>query len=122
MQEPNRVHLEDRVYAPFLRLQVLEDVVREELHDVDERVRRCDPVLRRAPPRRDRDEQVDRRVLCPPILRLVRVVLVQTLPDPRARNLRGLRLVPRRDKGAQDVRGGLSAGRTVVRDPSANRR
>jgi len=41
----NRIDLQYRVHASRLRPQVLEDVFREEPHDVDERVRNCYSVL-----------------------------------------------------------------------------
>ena len=129
VQEPDRVDLQDRMHRARLRLQVLEDMVREELDDIHERVRRRDSMLRqpriisfphhiptrprestylrRAPPRRHRRHDIDRRVLRAPILRRVRSVVLQALPDPRPRDLRRLALVPGRDQRAQHLRRGL---------------
>ena len=84
---------------PVLGLEVCKDVVREELYDVDERVRGRYPVLSRAAPRRDRGEQIDGGVLRFPVLGLVGVVLAQALADPRASDLRGGRFVAGRHKG-----------------------
>lgn len=45
IQESDCVHLEQRVDLALDRLEVLEHVVREELHDVHERIRACDSQL-----------------------------------------------------------------------------
>ena len=45
VQEANRVDLKDGVDAARVGLQVLEHMVREELHDIDERVRRRHAML-----------------------------------------------------------------------------
>lgn len=77
-QELDGVGLDDRVDRARRRLQVGEDVLREELDDVDERVGRRDALLLGRAARRDRREEEDGRVLRLPVGLRRRGVLLRT--------------------------------------------
>ena len=82
VEELERVHLEHGVqrFRVHRRLQIRNDLRRQNLHQRDGGVGLRGAQLRRGRLRRDRDQQVERRVLVAPVLRRVRgVFLVESL-------------------------------------------
>lgn len=135
VQKPDCVDLEDGVYSAGVGLKVLEDVLREEIDDVDERVRRRDaclcgmkdeslhPLREESPERavahlrcaaasRYRRHEVYCAILCAPTFARggrIRRVLSETGGDPFADERRGIILKPSSDKRLHDVGCGLAS-------------
>ena len=123
IQEPDRVHLQDRVDRTRACVQVPVDVLGEERDDVHQRVRARHTLARRRTARRHRRHQVNSRVLVAPGVALRGIgtrclVRGEALGNPGGDDLGGLCLKPAGDECTEDVGSSLAARRAFCGEPT----